>query len=115
MYKYDSPWTGWAFNIGVSGICLSLVAAFIDAVIQISSEHGTLPEPNPILFFLVQAGMFMWLFGTIGIWPHAWRIVFPRPLDENQYLTLVWWYLMTVAGFVMVWGIVIQERRQHVS
>jgi hypothetical protein len=112
MKQNQSPWLDWSYKAGIAGFSIALLSQFGDAVIQMSSEHGLLPEPNSILLALSQFGIITWFICSLIVWRYAWQLLFPRPLHENQYRSLILYYLMIVMFPIMPW-FVIRKARQR--
>jgi uncharacterized membrane protein len=115
MEAQQSPWLDWFYKAGIAGFVFAMLAAFIDALIQIFSEHGTLPETNPLAEAAITIGMLVWFGSTVVLLRFAWQLVFPRPLNENQYKSLFLYYLMTVGFFVSVWYVIYKAKKQGLA
>ena len=115
MEAQQSPWLDWFYKAGTTGFIFAMLAAFIDALIQIFSEHGTLPETNHLAEAAITIGMLVWFGSTVVLFRFAWKLVFPRPLNENQYKSLFLYYLMTVGFFVSVWYVIYKAKKQGLA
>ena len=115
MVAKESQWLDWSYKAGIAGFCFAVLAAFVDALIQIFSEHGTFAETNPVAEAGVTIGLLVWVGSTIILLRFAWQFVFPRPLDESPYKTLFVFYLMTVCFFVSAWYVIHKAKKQGLA
>lgn len=115
METQQSPWLDWFYKAGIAGFSVALLAALIDALLQIFSEHGTLSEPNSVAVALITIGMLVWFASTVVLLRFAWPLVFPRPLHENQLKSLLLYYLMTVGFFVSAWYVIYKAKQRDLA